>query len=406
MSEVKRQRNILFSELTVIMLLLLLLLPTVQSILTGNFIIQSSGQIIYISPLRVEGRYIKDVFNNTVMLVGVNQAGFIDSFDGWLNPEGATYTSGLGIWNPDAVKYNLDGMKSWGINCLRLHTSIEWWVYDNSSYRQHIKDTITWAGERGIYVIVEPFWVKGYHPQVPWPPYIDEAGGSLIITSRQDFVNYWASVANELKSFPNVLFEIFNEPHGVDAKEDFFNVTQQCINAIRATGAGQIIVVQWAYGIAVNLDYPDGIPEGKLTWVEEYPLSDPLNNILYSTHYYRSFIHRTDGGRVNVWTYDDIKLGLQYTLVDYVLNNLSKPIIVGEIGANMWFTGEELERELAFFNNSLSIFNEWGISYAVWVWTIPAHMQNGLLQNDYPWLPPPGRNGQILINKIAEARET
>jgi len=379
-------------------------LSLATSLLMNSIIIRNSGAIATISPLHVEGRYIKDSFNNTVVLRGVNQEGFLDSPNGWWNPEGGGYTSGFGVWNPDAVKYNLDGMKSWGCNVLRLHTSIRWWIEDNSSYRQHIRDTTTWAGERGIYVIFEPYCIDGgMQYECPWPPYIPESQWA-IIPDRQAFVDYWASVANELKGLPNVLFEIYNEPHGnATVRDDFFNVTQQCINAIRATGAKHIIIVQWSYGIWCNLDCPPPAnPASTMNWVEQYPLNDPIGNIVYSFHNYRGDFHRTLDGRVNAWEYDDIKLGLQYCLVDYVLNNLSKPVICGEIGANMWWTGEELERELAYFNNSLTIYNEWNISYLAWVWTIPAHMRHGLLQNGYPWLPPPGRNGEILVNKIAE----
>lgn len=348
-------------------------------------------------PLHVEGRYIKDGYGGTVTLVGVNQEGFLDSANGWWNPEGGGYTSGLGIWNPDAVKYNLDSMKSWGCNVLRLHTKIQWWLENTDEYQQHLRDVITWAGERGIYVIFEPYSVMDatQYP-LPFPPYIP-AGHEAVIPSEQAFVDYWASVANELRDLPNVLFELYNEPHyNGGAKEAWFRVAQDCIAAIRATGADQIIIVQWGYGIWCNLDYANG---AKMDWVEAYPLSDPLGNIVYSFHNYRSDFHRTVPTRVNVWEYDDIKEALQICLVDYVLNTLNKPVLCGEIGANMWETGEGLTRELAYFNNSLTIYNEWEMSYIAWVWTVTAHMRHGLLQNAL-WLPPPNAAGTVLINAM------
>jgi len=368
----------------------------------SNVTIRNSGSIGTISPLHVEGRYIKDVFNNTIILRGVNQEGFLDSPNGWWNPEGGGYTSGLGIWNPEAVKYNLDGMKSWRCNVLRLHTNIQWWLENNSGYRQHITDVLTWAQERGIYVIFEPFCVKiGPQYEMPFPPYIPPEQ-EAVIPSEQAFIDYWASVATELENFPNVLFELYNEPHGnTTARDHWFDAVQKCINAIRATGADQIIIVQWGYGIGCNLNYPPPVnTAATMNWVELYPLSDPQNNIVYSFHNYRGDFHKTVPTRVNIWEYDDIKLGLQYCLVDYVINNLTKPVLCGEIGANMWTTGEGLTQELAYFNNSLTIYNEWNISYLAWVWTIPAHMKHGVLQNGYPWLPPPNAAGDILIASI------
>ena len=360
--------------------------------------------LIPVSGLYTQGRYIKETATgNTIILRGVNQAGFLDRANGWWNPEGGGYTSGLGIWNPDAVKYNLDGMKRWGCNVLRLHTTIQWWLENTNNYRQHIRDVITWAGERGIYVIFEPYSVMGgtQHP-LPFPPYIPTEQ-EAIIPSEQAFIDYWTNVANELKDLPNVLFELYNEPHyNSGAKQAYFRVAQDCINAIRATGADQLIIIQWGYGIWVNMDWPEA-SKASMDWVEDYPLNDPLNNIVYSFHNYRGDFHRTTPTRVNVWEYDDIKSALQACMVDYVLNTLNKPVLCGEIGANMWETGEALTRELAYFSNSLTIYNEWDLSYIAWIWTIPAHMKHGLLQNGYVWLPPPTASGDVLIEAIGVA---
>lgn len=388
----------------VILVLGALNLTPVLSFLVDDITIRSSGSIAIISPLHVEGRYIKDVFNNTIVLRGVNQEGFLDDPDAWWNPEGGGYTSGLRIWNPDAVKYNLDCMKSWGCNVLRLHTNIQWWLENTNNYRQHIKDVIAWSGERGIYVIFEPFAITGgtQHP-MPFPPYIP-AEQEAIIPSEQAFIDYWVSVVNELKDLPNVLFELYNEPHAMtDEAADrdvWFNMVQRLINAIRAAGADHIIIVQWAYGIWCNLAYPPPNPSKTMDWVEAYPLNDPLANIVYSFHNYRPDFHRSVPERYNLWEYDEIKQALQYCLVDYVINNMTKPVLCGEIGANMWESGEGLTQELAYFNNSLTIYNEWNISYLAWVWTIPAHMKHGLLQNGYPWLPPPNEAGEILIASL------
>ena len=362
-----------------------------------------------ISKLHVEGRHIKDAIGRTVYLRGVNQAGSIDNPNGWWNPEGGTVYSGLGVWSPDAVKYNLDNMKSWGCNVIRLHTSIQWWVENTNNYRQHFRDIITWAGEREIYVIFDAFSITGsMQYELPWGSYIP-AEQQAIMPSEQAFVDYWVTVANELKDSSNVIFELYNEPHGDDtARDAWFRVVQQCIDTIRGVGANQIIIVQWDYGAWVNLDYPppdphnpDEYPCSTLSWVEDYPLTDPTGNIAYSFHNYRGQIHRQNGARVDSYTYADMKLGFETCLVDYVLNTLNKPVIVGEVGADMWKTGDELTNELAYFNNTLTIFNEWNMSYVAWVWTIPAHMRWGLLQNEGAWLPPPNEAGEALINAIA-----
>lgn len=406
---VKELRNTKFCAMVLISVMLagILSLSPAISTLISNITIRSSGTIATISPLHIEGRYIKDAFNNTIVLRGVNQAGMLDHPNGVWNPEGGGVYSGYGVWNPEAVKYNLDKMKEWGFNVVRLHTRIVYWINSESDYRQHIKDIITWAGERGIYVIFEPYSISTAESyRLPWAPYATDPEDQAIMPDRQAFINYWVSVANELKGYPNVIFEIYNEPGQPpeltydEAATLWFETVQLWIDAVRATEADQLLIVQWWPSSWINLDYTPG--GRKLDWVEAYPLDDPLSNIVYSTHQYRGTVHKTTPTRVDSWQYDDLKLGFQYILLEYVVRNLSKPLIIGEIGANMWWTDEELERELAYFNNSLTIYNEWGLNYVAWVWTVPAHMRHGLLQNGYPWLPPAGKNGEILINKIAE----
>ena len=381
-------------------------LSPVISSLMSNVTIRSSGTISTISPLHVEGRYIKDVFNNTIVLKGVNQAGMLDDPNGWWNPEGAMgYHAGLGIWNPDAVKYNLDKMKEWGANHLRLLIRVSWWMDNTKNYRQHIKDILMWAGERGLYVVFCPYMVvtgdSAFKP--PWESTNPEDLAN--IPDSQAFMDFWANVADELKRYPNVIFEVYNEAWMGDAE------TQQWIDTVRATGADQLLIVQYYSSMGVNFWWSPDEPYGPLEWakgmewVEEKPLINPLGNIVYSFHLYRGGIHKYTGDpleRTDVYTYDDLKYGFQLAKVDYVVNELNKPIYVGEIGANMWHSGEALEEELSFFANCLTIFNEWELSYSAWVWTVTVHMRHGLLQTVMPWLPPPTPSGEILISKIAE----
>lgn len=382
-------------------------LSYVLSLLTNNTSIGSSGKIVTISPLHVEGRHIKNSFNTTVLLRGFNQPGMLDHPNGLWNPEGGGLYSGFSVWSPEAVKYNLDCMRSWGSNLLRLHTRIAWWLNDSSNYRQHLKDIITWAGERGIYVVFEPYCIsseKAYG--FPWAPWATESEDQAVMPDRQAFIDYWISVANELKDYPNVIFEIYNEPQQPsleisyeDSATLWFETVQLWIDAVRAAGADQLLVVQWWVSQWINLDSPSA---GRtLAWVEEYSLSDSLGNIVYSSHIYRDSVHKTVPTRINCWEYADMKKGFELMLFDYVVNILNKPLIVGEIGANMWEADEGLVQELAFFNNSLTIFDELGVNYAVWLWDCPAHMRHGILQNGYPWLPPLNDAGEVVVSRIA-----
>lgn len=363
----KELRNTKFHALTLTLVILVAIfsLPPTFSLLMRNVTIRSSGTIRFIRPLHVEGKYIKNDLGQIVFLRGLNKHGFEDDPSGhWQLPDGSI---AFNTFDPVVVVANLDAMKSWGINFLRMYSTAEFWINNTGNHRRTVKDLATMAAEREIYLMYS-FWhvrAPSGAPALPYPPY-SETGDEAIIGSEADFVEVWRSIATELKNYPNVIFELWNEPHGNEtARESWFNVVQQCINAIREAGATNLIVVQWGYGIWANLSYGGG---GFMDWVEDYPLNDLLGNIVYSTHLYRGEIHYTEPTRINCWEYDDLKRGLQQGLVDYVLNTLNKPVIMGEIGPNMWQTGDELTRELAFYNNSLTIFNEWEMGYAGFWW--------------------------------------
>jgi aryl-phospho-beta-D-glucosidase BglC (GH1 family) len=362
-------KKLLYSLLLITLIPITLMniaLVTPQS--SSEITIRSSGSIVFIRPLHVDGRYIKNDIGQVVTLKGVNKHGFEDFPEGsWQRPDGGV---SYGVFDSTVVGANLDAMNSWGINFVRSYSTAEFWIDNTEGHRQIVKDLATLASQRGIYLMYS-FWhiLSGAsQTALPYPPYCED---NPYLNSEADFVAMWRSIAEELKDYPNIIFELWNEPHkpsGMDvvvARDSWFSVAQQCIDAIRETGATNIIVVQWDYGIWMNLDYNNG---GTMDWVEQYPLDDPSGNIAYSAHLYRGDIHRTEPERENSWEYDDLLLGLQLTKVDYVLNTLHKPVIIGEIGPNMWDEGVELERSLAFYNNSLTIFNEWGLNYAIFWW--------------------------------------
>ncbi len=381
--------------------------------------------------LHVEGRHIKDSRGQVVILRGVNQPGFADTPTGLWNPKGGSLFSGVRRWGPDAVKANLDAMERWGLNVVRGHQAVRYWI-DNEgktrdgtkigiTYREAVKEVVKLCADRQMYYIFDPYCIRGYGEEgsgqdpMPFPPYSIEHQKKLVppvIPGEAAFVQYWRDVATELKPFPNVIFEIFNEPVPVkgvgkeQAMRDWRRVWQECVDAIRSTGATQPIVIQWDYGIWCNLNFPPPRNAGAtMDWVEKNPFHDPLGNLVYSFHIYRyhGSFHYSLPERKNVWEYGDIRKGLELCLVDNVLRKLNKPVICGEIGANMWCRGEELKRELACLENSLKIFGELGIGYVVWVWTSPAHMNCGVLQNAM-WVPGPNEAGRTLIEAARRSR--
>ena len=326
-----------------------------------------------ISPLHVEGPLIKDSNGKTVVLRGVNKVQFADDPDGsWM---GDTF------WKEANVVAELDAMKGWGANVIRCHQAIDNWKnnldqpYSALPHRTAIKEFLSLAAARGMYVVYDGFTVRNYYngqtqDPLPYPPYQTSTGASTVIASEEDFVDWWVSVASELKGYNNVIFELWNEPYGdysQTAKQSWFSVSQQCINAIRSTGATQLIVLQWNLGCAVNLNFPE-TPLESLYWINEANINDPLGNIVYSTHLYRDYghIHYSTPTRYNVWELNDIDRGL--SSMGYYDMASKYPLFIGEFGANVITTGTDLDHEYQFFDNALTLLNQHGISYVGFWW--------------------------------------
>lgn len=332
--------------------------------------------------LHTEGKYLVDSAGNVVYLRGLQKVELADDPDGqWMGDQ---------YWSDENVRIELQAMKSWGANTVRCIQSIDNWVYNlgaGSGYssitnREAVQRLATIAAEEGMYVIFTAYRVTNYfnggnQDPLPYPPYQTSAGASSVISSTQDFVDYWASVASIMKDYPNVLFEIWNEPCGDGtAMQTHLSVQQQVIDAIRATGATNIIMPQWDMGSWVNLDYPDS-GGSKMDWITQANFNDPLNNLVYVTHIYREYGHTgiysvsssiAKWGTTHAYDYEELKRAFTAEKLDWVLNTLNKPVFVTECGANMEQTGAEANYEVQALNNELAIFNEWGINYIVHWW--------------------------------------
>jgi hypothetical protein len=383
--------------LCVIILASMVVYPVISA-LSQNVTIPSYGTINYISPLHVEGRYIKNNLGQIVYLRGVNK-GWVDDYAGNWVPVGKKIGPN-GVWNPQAVFDNLYAMADRDSNVVRFTISPYYWKFDNSTahFKQNIKDTANMAAALGMYVIlvgyqVLPYSMDARQDALPYPPYQDGSNPDgdnqlalATIGSRSDFVDWWADVADELKGYPNVIFELWNEPHDGEF-DDWTNVVQQTIDAIRATGSNNLIMVQWRYDIWYN---QGGC--STLQWIEDMNLSG--TNIVYSTHSYVEFM---DGGSPTATEYNVLKSRFQSCLVDWVGSTLNKPLIIGELGASVWFSGEDWSNMVLAFTSQLAIFTDWEIGYLAWTWK--AGGKHPLLQSER-FIPPPSTSGQILINSI------
>ncbi len=160
-----------------------------------------------------------------------------------------------------------DELKKAAANVIRVPVNIEQWVRDEDYLWRNLDPSVTWAGEAGLYIIIDWHYigniVTGEGPQMPD---IEEQPMELTL-------KFWRMTAHYFRNVPHVIFEIFNEPQAISAR-DWQSSATQIIQAIREQGADNLVIV-------------GGIDYGKdLSWVLESPIAD--QNIAYSSHIYPS----------------------------------------------------------------------------------------------------------------------
>jgi hypothetical protein len=339
-------------------------------------------------PLHVEGNLIKDDMGRIVHLHGVNWHGFEDHPYGHLvDINGQIH---YGTWNIDIIRDMLNGLVEWGVNCIRCHSSAVIWKGNYGNIQSNFQTLLTECLQRGIYVILD-FYDVGYYNMgaaqdpVPWRPtnpdfgpVTDVTGYSTVTWKRladvfpdiASFVEFWRMIANLLKNYPNVIFEFWNEPHVApgltreEAMSEFFSFVQQAVNAVRETGANQLILVQWGYGVAYYPWQPGTY--SIIPWVNEYfsKLSDPAGNLVVSTHCYRvydGFGRWPDGHR----GYTVQELTEAFT-DEFLPVAETYPLIIGEIGANLG--ASDYNNEITAFRNAFDILGQKGVHYTAFWW--------------------------------------
>jgi len=227
-------------------------------------------------------------------------------------------------WSPsgeNALASELVAIADWKARILRLEVRDDWWWGQSpvqkdggASYRALVDAAINLAGNRGVYTMIDLHRYRA---------------------PRAEHMAFWKEVATKYKDRPDVLFDLFNEPHDISwevwrnggfvqektgkADEDAFLSDaekkkiaqgfpspgmQALVDAVRGTGARNLIVAAgmgWSYDLS-------GIAKG-------YALDNGKGNgIIYSWHVYN-------------W-HKDWQNAVMATAEKY-------PILVGECGADV-----------------------------------------------------------------------
>jgi len=230
----------------------------------------------------------------------------------------------------------------WDINTVRIPLNESCWNGNagltndptGAIYRSAINDYVTRLANAGLFVILDLHWSHAGTAV---------ATGQDLMANADNSLTFWSSVASTFATNPFVLFEPYNEPHdvtwscwlsGCTVGGVAYTGMQQIVNAIRATGAQQVLLLS---GIHWAAD-----PSNVLT----FEPTDPLGQEMVNAHLY----YTPDCSTSMCW-------GSRY---DYNLGRA--PFVIDEIG------NDQTGCQGIWMNNLLTWLDQRDVGYVIHVW--------------------------------------
>jgi endoglucanase len=168
----------------------------------------------------VRGNHLVDGSGKTLQLRGTSISGLESTaIQGW-----ATSTSGYSNWGDSGLgaEPNWSLLASWHMNVVRLPLNETSWLGytctdpdtgskqnpdPGGNYRDAVQKSVADAVAAGLYVILDLHWSA---------PGTYCATGQTQMADQENSLNFWSSIAHTFKSNPAVIFELFNEPFGLN----------------------------------------------------------------------------------------------------------------------------------------------------------------------------------------------
>lgn len=333
--------------------------------------------------VRVQGNHLIDATGTPLQLRGVNVAGLeFVAVQGW-NPSDPWGTGGPS-WS---------AIKTWQSNVVRLPLNEASWLgylcVDGSgatrdpdpghNYRVAVKKAVLGATAAGLYVILDLHWTapKNFCPLAQNP-----------MADTDNSINFWSSIASTYKDYPNVLFELFNEPFifWTTAGESEWDVLmkggtltqyvtgdganytkpytwqvagmQQLLDTVRGTGATNVVLVSgvtWSQDLSqwVATRPRDAIGQLAAVW-HAYPNSGTVGDLQAALPKF--------GNQGYAWTQAVLRAGFPVVITEFGDHNAADTV-----GS-------------PFVSKLLPWADEQGASYVGWTWNPWQERDNVLLK--------------------------
>jgi hypothetical protein len=380
--------------------------------------------------LHVKGNKIQDACGNTIILRGFGRAGDIESASGMWSGPGETVFEWGQKWVP--INDNLDNMRAtlrcyqqyWKVNMIRMFINVNWYIQDNItaaiedpenyptfttpiSYRSYIKTVTMMAAQYGIYVDICPYQLLSTYeadeqggeqglPLCGWETDCATYLNNANLKEQAFWAKFWTTLAIEMKDYPNVIFEAYNEPQNTGTDKippEYLTYLKTMYSAIRSVTSENLIFMQWQAGYIP--DYND------LSWCKQ--ISDVIPgaiNLVYTTHAYRHAPYYN-----KQWDTSNSTMRTQLTnaLSSMAVN---APLVINEAGCcQNAITIRDLTNETNWWTNLCSTTNSLGICLTAYYWMSDTDLgptYSGLSLLSGKWgigsqSPTPNRFGKIFL---------
>lgn len=163
------------------------------------------------------------------------------------------------------------------------------------------------------------------------------------------FADFWKKLAERYKGYPNVIFNLMNEPNKQTAQE-WASYAQTAVDAIRSTGASQLILIPGTHWTGAH----SWISSGNADALKN--IKDPQNNFAFDMHQY--FDTDSSGTHASCVSEDigvkRLKKATQW------LNDNGKQGFLGEFGAsNDPVCLKVLENTLNYMKQNENVWKGW-----------------------------------------------
>lgn len=330
-------------------------------------------------PYKVQGNAILGANGQRYLFRGIGRDGLEYNCSG----EGPLDSQYLAYMGPGT---NTSTETYWGANTVRLPLSEGFWLNGApgfpctaAQYQALVKQTVDNLTALKLNVIIDLQWSDAGGQSLQ--------GGGPWAMADADSVTFWQQVAPIYKSYTNVLFELFNEPHPSQwscwadpctlTNDTSYSNDCQCtktftyqsvgmqalVNAVRNAGASNLVIVagmNWGYD---------------LSQIGTYTITG--SNVVYDTHPYPY-----NDKQPNTWDASFGNISAKY------------PVVSAESG--------EYDCGTSYMSQLLSYFDSHQIGWIAWAWAVPTPGDVcGYPQLTTDYLGTPSANmGQLIYQRL------